>query len=66
MSRRSKPPRARKSRSPEGPRRDAPVIIPPNDAPPESLAHDARDATGPSMSPPPLDAELAELDAGWD
>ena len=63
MSRRSRPPRNRKSRTPEAPRRDVAVLIPANDGPSESLV---REATGSSIAPPPVDAELAELDAVWD
>ena len=63
MSRRSRPPRSRKSRTPEAPRRDIAVIIPPTEGPPENLVHEAH---GASIAPPPLEAELAELDAGWD
>ncbi len=63
MSRRSRPPRTRKSRTPEAPRRDIAVVIPPTEDPAESLV---REAAGPSIAPPPADAELAELDAGWD
>jgi hypothetical protein len=63
MSRRSRPPRTRKSRTPEAPRRDVAVIIPPTEDPGESLV---REVGGSSIAPPPVDAELAELDAGWD
>jgi hypothetical protein len=62
MSRRSRPPRNRKSRTPEAPRRDVAVIIPPTEDPGETLAQEA----SASIAPPPVDAELAELDAGWD
>jgi hypothetical protein len=63
MSRRSRPPRNRKSRTPEALRRDVAVIIPPTEGPSESLSREAAES---SMAPPPVDAELAELDAGWD
>jgi hypothetical protein len=63
MSRRSRPPRTRKSRTPEAPRRDVAVIIPPTDDPGERLASEA---SASSIAPPPVDAELAEVDAGWD
>ena len=63
MSRRSRPPRNRKSRTPEAPLRDVAVIIPPTEGAPQNLVHEA---SGGSIAPPPLDAELAELDAGWD
>jgi len=63
MSRRSRPPRNRKSRTPEAPLRDVAVIIPPTETPSQSLVHEAGSA---SIAPPPLDPELAELDAGWD
>jgi hypothetical protein len=63
MSRRSRPPRNRKSRTPEAPLRDVAVIIPPTDEAPENLV---REASGSSIGLPPIDAELAELDAGWD
>jgi hypothetical protein len=39
------------------------VIIPPAESPGDDLV---RDAASPSMAPPLVDAELAELDAGWD
>ena len=63
MSRRSRPPRKSKSRTPEAPRRDVAVVIPPTDDVAESLVHEAGAS---SIAPPPVDAELAELDAGWD
>ncbi len=63
MSRRSRPPRKSKSRTPEAPRRDVAVIIPPTESPTESLV---REAAASSIAPPVVDAELAELDAGWD
>ena len=63
MSRRSRPPRKSKSRTPEAPRRDIVVEIPPTDnRPAETLAREPVATT----STPPVDAELAELDAGWD
>jgi hypothetical protein len=62
MSRRSKPPRNRKSRTPDAPQHDVAVIIPPNDAPVDGLV---RGATASAFAAP-VDAELAELDAGWD
>jgi hypothetical protein len=63
MARRSRPPRNRKSRSPDAPPRDVAVIIPPTDSPAEELA---RGAVEVAVAPAPVDAELAELDAGWD
>jgi hypothetical protein len=63
MSRRSRPPRKSKSRTPEAPRRDIAVVIPPTESPTESLSRVAAES---SIAPPPADAELAELDAGWD
>jgi hypothetical protein len=63
MSRRSRPPRKSKSRTPEAPRRDIAVVIPPTQSPTERLVGEA---SASSIAPPPLDAELAELDAGWD
>jgi hypothetical protein len=63
MSRRSRPPRKSKSRTPEAPQRDIAVVIPPAENATESLV---REAGTSSIAPPPLDAELAELDAGWD
>ena len=63
MARRSRPPRNRKSRTPEALARDVAVIIPPTESPTDDLV---RDAAASSMVPPPVDAELAELDAGWD
>jgi hypothetical protein len=63
MSRRSRPPRKSKSRTPEAPRRDIAVVIPPTESPTERLMGEAGAS---SIDPPPLDAELAELDAGWD
>jgi hypothetical protein len=65
MSRRSRPPRKSKSRTPEAPRRDIAVVIPPEDSPTENLVREAREA-GPSPIARAEDAELAELDAGWD
>jgi hypothetical protein len=62
MSRRSRPPRKGKSRTPEAPRRDVAGVISPTESPTESLV---REAAASSIAPP-LDAELAELDAGWD
>ena len=63
MARRSRPPRNRKSRTPEAPTRDVAVVMPPSESPSEDLV---REAVGSSIAPPPVDAELAELDAGWD
>jgi hypothetical protein len=63
MARRSRPPRNRKSRTPDAPPRDVAVIIPPTEHAAEDLV---REAVGASVAPPPVDAELAELDAGWD
>lgn len=65
MSRRSRPPRKSKSRTPEAPRRDIAVVIPPEDNPAENLVREAREAVPPPMAPAE-DTELAELDAGWD
>ena len=62
MSRRSRPPRTRKSRTPEAPRQDVAVVIPPTELPSESLA---RGAPAPSLVAEPGD-EMAALDAGWD
>jgi hypothetical protein len=62
MSRRSRPPRKSKSRTPEAPRRDIAVVIPPTESPTERLVGEA----SASSIAPPLDTELAELDAGWD
>jgi hypothetical protein len=62
MARRSRPPRNRKSRTPDAPSRDIAVIIPPTERPAEDLVREAAS----SIAPPPVDAELAELDAGWD
>jgi hypothetical protein len=62
MARRSRPPRNRKSRTPDAPARDVAVIIPPTESPADDLV---RGAASSSMAPP-VDAELAELDAGWD
>ncbi len=61
MSRRSRPPRNRKSRNPDAPRHDVAVVMPPTDHHVDGLA---REATSPSIAPP--SDELAELDAGWD
>jgi hypothetical protein len=63
MSRRSRPPRRSKSRTPESPRHDIAVVLPPAESPSERLVSEAGAA---SITPPPADAELAELDAGWD
>jgi hypothetical protein len=62
MSRRSRPPRTRKSRNPEAAEHDVVVIVPPTESPSEDLV---RRALG---SPPPSEAneELAAVDAGWD
>jgi hypothetical protein len=63
MSRRSRPPRKSKSRTPEAPRRDIAVEIPSTDTgPAESLVREPAATT----LTPPVDAELAELDAGWE
>ena len=56
-SRRSRPPRGRKSRNPEAPSSDIPVIIPP--------AGRAVDISVASSGEGPRD-ELAALEAGWD
>ena len=65
MSRRSRPPRKSKSRTPEAPQRDMAVVIPHEDNPAEKLVREAGEG-GPSSMAPAEDAELAELDAGWD
>ncbi len=57
-SRRSRPPRGRKSRNPEAPLEEVPVIIPPASRPVD-IAH----ASGPSEGPRD---ELAAIEAGWD
>jgi hypothetical protein len=54
-SRRSRPPRSRKSRSPAAPPQETVVVV----MPPEPKA--------PTVTPTsPLDDELAAVDAGWD
>jgi len=62
MSRRSRPPRARKSRNPEGPRLDIAVVIPLTEGPGEDLEHEVH--ASPIESEP--NDELAAVDAGWD
>jgi hypothetical protein len=57
-SRRSRPPRGRKSRNPEAPAVDIPVIIPP-----AARAVDMDAAGGANDGPRD---ELAALEAGWD
>ncbi len=57
-SRRSRPPRGRKSRNPEAPASDIPVIIPPT-----GRAVDMASVAG--VAEAPRD-ELAVLEAGWD
>ncbi len=57
-SRRSRPPRGRKSRNPEAPAEEVPVIIPPASRPID-IAH----ASAPAEAPRD---ELAALEAGWD
>ncbi len=57
-SRRSRPPRGRKSRNPEAPSVDVPVIIPP--------AARAVDITVTSACGEAPRDELAALEAGWD
>jgi hypothetical protein len=54
-TRRSRPPRNRKSRNPEAPQQDVIVVVMPPDPKP------------PRETPPsPVDDEMAALDAGWD
>jgi hypothetical protein len=62
MSRRSRPPRARKSRNPEGPRQDVVVVSPPVEDPGDDLV---REAAASPLGAEPND-ELAAVDAGWD
>ena len=62
MSRRSRPPRTRKSRNPEAAREDAVVVIPPNESPGEDLVREG--GASPVFSGP--NDELAAVDAGWD
>jgi hypothetical protein len=57
-SRRSRPPRGRKSRNPEAPASEIPVIIPPTSRP--------VDMASVAGSPEPPSDELAALEAGWD
>lgn len=57
-SRRSRPPRGRKSRNPEAPSSEIPVIIPP-----AGRAVDIGNVRGPAEAP---SDELAALEAGWD
>jgi hypothetical protein len=57
-SRRSRPPRGRKSRSPEAPASEIPVIIPPT-----GRTLDMASASPPAEGP---GDELAALEAGWD
>jgi hypothetical protein len=57
-SRRSRPPRGRKSRNPEAPQSEIQVIIPP--------AGRAMDVSTVSTRSEPSGDELAALEAGWD
>jgi hypothetical protein len=54
-SRRSRPPRSRKSRNPAAPPQETVVVVMPPDPKPAKVT--------PSS---PLDEELAAVDAGWD
>jgi hypothetical protein len=65
MSRRSRPPRTRKSRTPEALQRDVVVVIPPTESPGEELGHAADTSRVSSLAAEPSD-ELAAVDAGWD
>jgi hypothetical protein len=73
MSRRSRPPRTRKSRTPEAPpvssepsfERDVVVVIPPTESPGEELGRGAATSRVSPLAAEPSD-ELAALDAGWD
>jgi hypothetical protein len=65
MSRRSRPPRTRKSRTPEAPQRDVVVVIPPTESPGEELARGPATSRVSPLAAEPND-ELAALDAGWD
>ncbi len=58
-TRRSRPPRNRKSRKPEAPPHDVVVTLPPQN-PVEELVREASSAGGAASD------ELAALDAGWD
>ncbi|HEX3772208.1 MAG TPA: hypothetical protein VHV30_15130 [Polyangiaceae bacterium] len=62
MARRSRPPRQRKSRTPEAPHREVAVLVPADPAPAEDTLREPLAVTAPSE---PHD-ELAALDAGWD
>jgi hypothetical protein len=62
MSRRSRPPRTRKSRNPDGPRQDVVVVIPAVEGPSDDLVREA--AASPRGADP--NDELAAVDAGWD
>jgi hypothetical protein len=69
MSRRSRPPRTRKSRTPEAhpvsSERDVVVVIPPTESPGEELGRGADTSRVSSLAAEPSD-ELAAVDAGWD
>jgi hypothetical protein len=58
-TRRSRPPRTRKSRKPEAPQHDVVVTVPP-DSPLQALAGEA------SPAEVAADDELEAVDAGWD
>ncbi len=66
MARRTRPPRNRKSRSPQAPAHDVAVTLPPEHSEVRvvELPRDVADPLGRSAAVP--DDELAELDAGWD
>ncbi len=58
-TRRSRPPRNRKSRKPEAPQHDVVVTVPPE----SSLGELGREASPTGIA---ASDELADLDAGWD
>jgi len=69
MSRRSRPPRTRKSRTPEANpvsfERDVVVVIAPTESPGEELGRGPATSHASALAAEPND-ELAALDAGWD
>jgi len=60
-TRRSNPPRGRKSRRPEASPTDAPVTVPP-----PARAVDEATAQPRAETRPETDGELAAIEAGWD
>jgi len=61
-TRRSRPPRSRKSRSPEAPAAEVLVIVPPAGGTPDERTLQSRAETRTDTP----DGELAAIEAGWD